>query len=421
MREPPAFWYEPHPLGVLLAPFGWLYGLFAILRRYAYRAGLRRSRQVGRPVVVVGNLSVGGTGKTPLVIAIAKLLARRGVRAGIVCRGYGGSVSRWPRQVRPDSDPDRVGDEAVLLARRAGVPVAAGPNRIAAARILVRRSKCDVILSDDGLQHLQLARDVEIVVVDGVRRHGNGRCLPAGPLREPLSRLASVDLVVVNGKTPEGEDARGKEGARALLPPRPQPGAGEKCGPGQDGSREMEGAWEGGPDMQLATGDAVSLLDAGVARPLESFRGAPVHALCGIGHPERFFRTLESHGITVVRHPFADHHPFREEEIRFAGGAPVLMTEKDAVKCERFAGARHWYVPVEAVLSSAFETRLTALLGACGVAMEPGSQASPGRGPGAGRGSEDADDPGGRRNAGDGRRSGDERGSGGEPRAPPKP
>ena len=370
MREPPAFWYEPHPLGVLLAPLGWLYGLFAILRRYAYRAGLRRSRQVGRPVVVVGNLCVGGTGKTPLVIAIAKLLARRGVRAGIVCRGYGGSVSRWPRQVRPDGDPDRVGDEAVLLARRAGVPVAAGPNRIAAARILVRRSKCEVILIDDGLQHLQLARDVEIVVVDGVRRHGNGRCLPAGPLREPLIRLASVDLVVVNGQAPEGEDAQGKEGARGELPPRPE-------APGKGGAREVEGAEGDEPDMQLAAGDAVSLLDAGVARPLESFRGAPVHAVCGIGHAERFFRTLESHGITIVRHPFPDHHPFREEEIRFAGDAPVLMTEKDAVKCERFAGARHWYVPVEAVLSSAFEARLTTLLRGCGVAMESGPQASP--------------------------------------------
>ena len=369
MREPPAFWYEPHPLGVLLAPLGWLYGLFAILRRYAYRAGLRRSRQVGRPVVVVGNLCVGGTGKTPLVIAIAKLLARRGVRAGIVCRGYGGSVSRWPRQVRPDGDPDRVGDEAVLLARRAGVPVAAGPNRIAAARILVRRSKCEVILIDDGLQHLQLARDVEIVVVDGVRRHGNGRCLPAGPLREPLIRLASVDLVVVNGQPPEGEGTPGEEGARGELPPRP--------GAGRGGSREVEGARGGEPDMWLAAGDAVSLLDAGVARPLESFRGAPVHAVCGIGHAERFFRTLESHGITIVRHPFPDHHPFREEEIRFAGDAPVLMTEKDAVKCERFAGARHWYVPVEAVLSSAFEARLTTLLRGCGVAMEPGPQASP--------------------------------------------
>ena len=417
MREPPAFWYEPHPLGVLLAPLGWLYGLFAVLRRGAYRAGLRRSWQVGRPVVVVGNLSVGGTGKTPLVIAIAKLLARRGVRAGIVCRGYGGSASRWPRQVRPDGDPDRVGDEAVLLARRAGVPVAAGPNRIAAARILVRRSKCDVILSDDGLQHLRLARDVEIVVVDGVRRHGNGRCLPAGPLREPLSRLASVDLVVVNGTAPEGEGTSGEEGARAVLPPRPQV-------PGRGGARETEDAREtreGEPDMRLAAGDAVSLLDAGATRPLESFRGAPVHALCGIGHAERFFRALESHGITIVRHPFPDHHPFREEEIRFPGDTPVLMTEKDAVKCERFADAQHWYVPVEAVLSSAFETRLTALLRECGVAMEPGSRAASDHGSGAGHGSEDADDSDGGRNAGDGRRSGDEYGSGGEPRTPPKP
>ena len=336
MREPPEFWYEPSPLGALLAPLGWVVALFTMLRRGAYRAGMRRSWRVGCPVVVVGNLSTGGTGKTPLVTAIAKLLARRGLRAGVVCRGYKGSASRWPRQVRPDSDPDRVGDEAVLLARRTGGPVAAGPNRIAAARILVRRSKCDVILSDDGLQHLRLARDVEIVVVDGVRRHGNARCIPAGPLREPLVRLASVDLVVVNGAARSGE-----------------------------------------LEMQLVAGDAVSLVDAGQTRPLDSFRGAPVHAVCAIGHAERFFRTLEAHGVTIVRHPFPDHHPFREAEIRFPDVAPVLMTEKDAVKCERFADARHWYVPVEAVLSSELEARLLAILRERGVAVDSGPQASP--------------------------------------------
>ena len=336
MREPPDFWYEPSPLGALLAPLGWAVALFTVLRRGAYRAGMRRSRQVGCPIVVVGNLSAGGTGKTPLVIAIAKLLARRGLRVGVVCRGYRGSASRWPRQVRSDSDPNRVGDEAVLLARRTGGPVAAGPNRIAAARILFRRAKCDVILSDDGLQHLRLARDVEIVVVDGVRRHGNGRCMPAGPLREPLGRLASVDLVVVNGAARSGE-----------------------------------------LEMQLVAGDAVSLVDAGQTRPLDSFRGAPVHAVCAIGHAERFFRTLEAHGVTIVRHPFPDHHPFREAEIRFPDGAPVLMTEKDAVKCERFADARHWYVPVEAVLSSELEARLLAILHERGVAVDSSPRASP--------------------------------------------
>ena len=336
MREPPDFWYEPSPLGALLAPLGWAVALFTVLRRGAYRAGMRRSRQVGCPIVVVGNLSAGGTGKTPLVIAIAKLLARRGLRVGVVCRGYRGSASRWPRQVRSDSDPNRVGDEAVLLARRTGGPVAAGPNRIAAARILFRRAKCDVILSDDGLQHLRLARDVEIVVVDGVRRHGNGRCMPAGPLREPLGRLASVDLVVVNGAARSGE-----------------------------------------LEMQLVAGDAVSLVDAGQTRPLDSFRGAPVHAVCAIGHAERFFRTLEAHGMTIVRHPFPDHHPFREAEIRFPDGAPVVMTEKDAVKCERFADARHWYVPVEAVLSTELEAGLLAILRERGVAVDSGLRASP--------------------------------------------
>ena len=336
MRNPPEFWYAPSPLGPLLAPVGWLFALFTVLRRAAYRAGLRRSWKVGCPVVVVGNLSVGGTGKTPLVIALARLLARRGLRVGVVCRGYRGAASRWPRKVRPDSDPARVGDEAVLLARRTGAPVAAGPNRIAAARILVRRAKCEVILSDDGLQHLRLARDVEIVVVDGARRHGNGHCMPAGPLREPVGRLASVDLVVVNG------DAR----------------------PG-----ELE--------MRLEAGDAVNLVDASLARPLEAFRGAPVHAVCAIGHQERFFRTLESHGLTIIRHPFPDHHPFREEEIRFPDDAPVLMTEKDAVKCERFADARHWYVPVEAALSSELEAGLLSVLRSRGIAVDSDPPSSP--------------------------------------------
>ena len=335
-RDPPRFWYAPSPLGALLAPAGWLVGLFTVLRRAAYRAGMRRSWRVGCPVVVVGNLSVGGTGKTPLLIAMSRLLAGRGLRVGVVCRGYLGTASRWPRRVQPDSDPAKVGDEAVLLARRTGAPVAAGWNRIAAARILFRRAKCEVILSDDGLQHLRLARDVEIVVVDGIRRHGNGHCIPAGPLREPLRRLASVDLVVVNG------DAR----------------------PG-----ELE--------MQLVAGDAVNLADPGLTRPLASFRGVAVRAVCAIGHQERFFRTLEAHGLTIVRHPFPDHHPFREAEVRFPDDAPVLMTEKDAVKCERFADPRHWYVPVEAVLSGELEARLLAVLRERGVPVGPETHPPP--------------------------------------------
>ncbi len=335
MREAPHFWYARNSFGALLAPMGWLVGLFTIVRRAAYRYGIRRSWRIGCPVVIVGNLSVGGTGKTPLVIAIAKLLAARGVRVGVICRGYRGTGSRWPRKVRPDSDPGRVGDEAVLLARRTGVPVAAGPNRIAAGRILFRRAKCDVILSDDGLQHLRLARDVEIVVIDAERRHGNGRCLPVGPLREPLGRLASVDLVVANGPAAPGEF-----------------------------------------EMRLEPGPAVNLADPGLVRPLGAFRGEAVHAVCAIGHQERFFRTLESHGLTIVRHPFPDHHPFREEEVRFSDDTPVLMTEKDAVKCERFADARHWCVPVDAVLSNALQDRLLAIVHGLGVVLDPDTQSS---------------------------------------------
>jgi tetraacyldisaccharide 4'-kinase len=317
-----ALWYRGHPLSLLLAPLGWLYAAAARLRRAAYRIGLLRSHRVGVPVVVVGNVSVGGTGKTPLVIGLARFLTARGWSPGIVCRGYGGRSRTWPRVVRPDSDPVEVGDEAVLLAQRTGLPVlACGPARVRAARGLAGDGGCDLVISDDGLQHLALARDVEVVVVDGERRHGNGRCLPAGPLREPVSRLASVDFVVSTGAARRGE-----------FP------------------------------MRLDAGPAHALQDAGLRRRLRCFEGSPVHAVCGIGNPERFFSTLSDAGLTVLRHPFPDHHPFVPGDVAFGDGAPVLMTEKDAVKCRAFAGPGHWVVPVTAVLPDAFCERLERLL-----------------------------------------------------------
>ncbi len=325
-----SLWYGKSPLSLLLAPLGWLYCVGAVARRAAYRSGLLRVHRVRAPVIVVGNISVGGTGKTPLVIRVAELLRSRGLRPGIVSRGYLGRADKWPQQVRADSDPTMVGDEPVLLAATTGCPVAADPDRLRAARSLLTHFDCDVIISDDGLQHLRLGRDVEIAVVDGVRRHGNGRCLPAGPLREPVSRLRSVDLVVANG-----------------------------------------GAIPGEFSMEVRVDGVYNLGREEPPGRLESFDGSPVHGVCGIGSPERFFATLEHAGLNVIRHPFPDHHAFRAADITFEDDYPVLMTEKDAVKCRRFADSRHWCVAVRAVLEEGFEVELMALLGAAPAAADP--------------------------------------------------
>lgn len=318
-----SLWYQNSPLSVMLAPLGWLYCFAAVLRRASYRVGIVPVGRVGAPVIVVGNISVGGTGKTPLVIWMARFLISRGLRPGIVSRGYRGRANKWPQQVRADSDPVMVGDEPVLLAQATGCPVVADPDRLRAARSLLLHAQCDVIISDDGLQHLAMGRNVEVAVIDAVRRHGNGRCLPAGPLREPVSRLDSVDLVVANGGGLAGEYA-----------------------------------------MRVRSDEAKNLAHVTVSRPLGAFGPGRVHAVCGIGFPERFFATLERAGLRPIRHPFPDHHGFSAADIEFGDEVPVLMTEKDAVKCRRFADSRHWYVPAEAELPEAFGERLLSLLGA---------------------------------------------------------
>ncbi|WP_123401564.1 tetraacyldisaccharide 4'-kinase [Inmirania thermothiophila] len=314
-------WYGPrhHPLALLLAPLGLLYCGLAAARRGLYRRGLLARHDPGAPVVVVGNLTVGGTGKTPLVAWIVAHLGAAGRRPGIVARGYGGRSRWWPRRVEPGSDPDEVGDEPVLLARRTGVPVWVGPDRVAAARRAVAEG-CDVLVADDGLQHERLARRVEIAVVDGARGLGNRRCLPAGPLREPARRLREVDLVVAHG-----------------------------------------GGWPGAHRLRLEPEGVVELA-TGARRAEPASLGPRVHAVAGIGHPERFFDALRAAGLEVAAHPFPDHHRFRPQELAFGDGLPVLMTEKDAVKCARFARPGLWYVPVRAVVDEAFGARLLALL-----------------------------------------------------------
>jgi tetraacyldisaccharide 4'-kinase len=320
-------WYsKSHPLSLALIPLGLAYAMAMRIRRALYRLGVLSSNRVNARVIVVGNVAVGGTGKTPLVIALAGYLAQQGWRPGIVCRGYGGKAQHWPQQVRADSDPQMVGDESVLMARRARCPVsAAGSRRVKAARELIAHQGCNVIISDDGLQHLALQRDVEIVVIDGERRHGNGRCLPAGPLREPLSRLATVDMLVTNATSPAAVH-------RGEMP------------------------------MQLIAGPAVSVHDKSRRMALHEFRAQPVHAVAGIGNPARFFSMLETAGLRPITHVFADHHDFEQTDVEFNDGMSVLMTEKDAVKCSRFGGPQHWFVPVTAQLPDAFFERLRRLL-----------------------------------------------------------
>ncbi len=302
-------WYSKSPVGALLAPVSWLFCITVVLRRGLYRLGMLPARRIGVPVIVVGNITVGGTGKTPLVIALVTQLREAGYTPGVVARGYGGTAGQWPQQVRPDSDPVVVGDEPVLIAARCRCPVAVAPDRAAAAESLVRHGHCNIIVSDDGLQHYRLARDIEIAVVDGVRRFGNGRCLPAGPLREPLRRLRSVDYVVTTGLAAPGESP-----------------------------------------MTLNAAPIRNVRDDGKIADRHQFRGKVVHAVAGIGNPERFFAQLRGLGIHPMEHGFPDHYRFRSQDLDFGDDTPVIMTEKDAVKCRRFATANHWYLPVEGQL-----------------------------------------------------------------------
>ena len=299
-------WYDRASPPWWLVPLSLTYGAVSGSRRFLYTHHLRRATRLSCPVVVVGNLSVGGTGKTPLVCWLVAHLTERGYKPGVVTRGYSGS-SRDVRRIVASDDPNLVGDESILLARRTGAPVAIGRDRPAAAQLLVSAG-CNVIVSDDGLQHYALARDCEVVVIDGDRRFGNGWLLPAGPLREVPGRLKAADAIVVNG-------------GRALLP--------------------------GALSMRLEAKNAVALR-GGAVRPLRAFAGKSIHAIAGIGNPERFFNMLRARGIEVFGRPLADHARLTRADIDFGDDKSVLMTEKDAVKCTAFAGERHWYVPVAA-------------------------------------------------------------------------
>ncbi len=303
-------WYGDPGRGRWLQAFAWLFGGIIRLRRALYARGWLPSYQSTRPVVVIGNLTVGGTGKTPLVHWLARQLMNRGLRVGIASRGYFGS-SGAARRVTTSDTALLVGDEALLLHRRLGIPVAIGARRADAVRLL--EAECDLILCDDGLQHYALARDFEIAVVDGVRGFGNGRLLPAGPLREPVTRLAEVQAVVVNGN---GFDR--PEAIRMQLEPV-----------------------------------AFVAVGGGTRRPLADFAGRSVIGAAAIGHPARFFELLRAHGLRVEERAFADHATLTPVSAGAGQGRPVLMTEKDAVKCTGAGWQDAWYLEVEARVAGA--------------------------------------------------------------------
>ncbi|MBK1646540.1 tetraacyldisaccharide 4'-kinase [Thiocapsa imhoffii] len=319
--DPNRVWYGRHPLGVALAPLSWLYCGIVALRRAAYRRGMLERIRLPVPVVVVGNLTVGGTGKTPAVLALARLVRSRGWTPAIITRGYGGHHQDGPARVPPEADPQAYGDEPLLLARRSGCPVVAGRDRVAAGRLALGDGQVDLLIADDGLQHHRLQPDLEILLIDGSRGFGNGRCLPAGPLREPRERLDSVDFILV---TTGGQDEHPRE------------------------------SWPSSKRMWLAPGRAINLLHPERTRPLASFRDRPLFAVAAIGNPARFFAMLQAHGLCVQGRAYPDHHPFSQTEVSGWPSGPVLMTEKDAVKCAPFATADHWFLPVDAVLESAF-------------------------------------------------------------------
>jgi len=321
----PAHWQHRNLTSLLLLPVAMLFAAIVALRRLAWRCGILRSRHPGVPVIVVGNITAGGTGKTPLVLWLARFLQERGLRPAIISRGYG-AARRDPRPVPADGTPQDYGDEPCLMARRAACPVWVGADRAATAFAMREaHSDIDVIVSDDGLQHYRLARDIEIAVTDGARGLGNGWPLPAGPLREPVSRLAEVDAVVRNG-----DDATG--------------------------------AFPDALPMRLEGGCFRNLLYPQQTVAAAHFSGMTVNAVAGIGNPQRFFGHLHRLGLQLREHAFPDHHPYRAGDIAFGDDAPVVMTEKDAVKCTAFANGNCWALIVDAEVDARLGKLLTTRL-----------------------------------------------------------
>ncbi len=317
-----------HWLTLLLLPLSGLFYVLTTTRRFFYKMGLLKSVRLPVPVIVVGNITAGGAGKSPLVMELALQLLAKGYRPGIVSRGYGTKHKSVPVLVELESQAWTVGDEPLMLARKTGCPVAVCADRIQAAKLLIDDKKCDVIIADDGLQHYRLTRDIEIIVIDSQRQFGNGFLLPAGPLRELPSRLAKANFIVMNGNSPD------------IVEPRQT-------------------------TMLFEVSLLKSLQPYGAnaeVTSLSCFKGQTVHAVAGIANPSRFFSLLRAHDIEVIQHDFADHQDYRRHHFTFTDELPVLMTEKDAVKCDKLEINNAWVVEITAVLSNTFIEKFTKML-----------------------------------------------------------
>ena len=307
-------WYHRGPSWTyLFLPLAWLFQFFTYLRRLCYRLNIFKSKALNVPVIIVGNITVGGSGKTPLVLYLSQLLQENGYTPGIISRGYLGNCQQFPHLLELDDDATSVGDEPILLAKRSHCPVVIDPKRLRAAEYLLANSACDIIISDDGLQHYALKRDLEIVVIDGQRLFGNNLLLPAGPLRETRKGVNSADLLVINGA--DADDAY---------------------------------------RMDYTPSALTNVLDPQITQEIEYFHSQPIHAVAAIGNPYKFFQQLRALGLTVIEHSFSDHFALQKNDLQFDDLYPIIMTEKDAVKCQTFADYQYWYLPIDAVLPQAF-------------------------------------------------------------------
>ncbi|WP_299201832.1 tetraacyldisaccharide 4'-kinase [uncultured Amphritea sp.] len=324
-------WYNGSRWLVLFRPLELLFRSLARRRRQQFAHGTRQSWTAPVPVIVVGNITVGGTGKSPLVIWLVEHLRQQGYKPGVISRGYRAEPPTTPYFVTAVSSAAEAGDEPLMIVRRTGVALVISPDRVAAARLLLEKTECDLIISDDGLQHYALNRSIEIAVIDGVRGFGNRRCLPEGPLREPVERLNEVDLIVVNGASP-----------KTVL----EAGHAEKAFP-----------------MALQPGDLVSL-STGCAVAADCWTDdREVNAVAAIGNPARFSDTLVALGFKPRLHCFADHHHYTDTDLSFERSLPLIMTEKDAVKCDHIALENAWYLQVNAALGEGFSASLDRMLG----------------------------------------------------------
>ncbi len=310
-------WQTKNFVSIALLPLSVLYGLYGTTRRIFYRLRNRVGTRLPAMVIVVGNISVRGTGKSPVVIWLVRLLKAVGYRPGVICRAADDSAISQPQLVTTKSDPACVGDEAVLIAKRSRCPVALGRQRTEVGKALVKQYNCNVLICYGGLQDYGVIRDIEVLVVDGKRRYGNGYCLPSGPLRESAARVRNADFIVCNGRAMDREYAMGLSGATA-----------------------------------------VNLMNPQQQEPLSGFRNIRVNALAGIEDPSRYFDMLRAHGLEVNEHVFPSDHTFTSKDLGFEEDAPLLMTEKDAMKIKPYAKPNHWYVPISAVLGKKFAERL---------------------------------------------------------------